>query len=204
MRWAVLVMLAGCFPRPSDALLCAVEADCADGRTCEQGFCVIAPDAGIIVDQEPPIDAPASPPDTAPDAPPPRPCIGGDANATDADGNCFVAFRAGANRKTRAAAALACQADEMELAIIESAASNTTVQSLIPGLDAWVGATDAVTENTFLWPDNTPLTFTNFRLGEPNNGAGNGQEDCLVIEGGKGGSWDDRPCNFVFAYVCGF
>ena len=56
MRWVVLVVLAGCFPRPSDALLCAVEADCTDGRTCDQGFCVVAPDAGII-EQAPPVDS---------------------------------------------------------------------------------------------------------------------------------------------------
>ncbi len=92
----------------------------------------------------------------------------------------------------------------MNLAIINSAAGNTTVQSLIIGLDSWLGATDAVTEATFLWPDNTPLAFTNFRAGEPNNGDGNGQEDCLVIEGARGGSWDDRPCGLVLSYVCSF
>ena len=125
----------------------------------------------------------------------------GDANADDG-GNCFVAFKVA--KKTRAAAELACEADLMTLAIITTAASNATTQSLIAGLDAWLGATDVVTENAFLWPDNTPLTFKNFRAGEPNNGDGGGQEDCLVIEGGKGGSWDDRSCAVVAAYVCSF
>ena len=201
MRWAVLVLLAGCFPTPSEALVCIANDECEGGRVCESGFCVVGPDAAIV--ELPPVDAPVSPPpDTAPDAP--RPCTGGDANATDGEGNCFVAFRAAATRKPRAAAQLACEAENMKLAIINSAASNISVQSLITGLDTWLGATDAVTEATFLWPDNTPLAFTNFRAGEPNNGGGNGQEDCLVIEGGKGGSWDDRPCGLVLAYVCGF
>jgi hypothetical protein len=202
MRWAMLVMLAGCFPRPSDALVCAVSTDCEDGRSCESGFCVGA-DAAVMPDQALPIDAPASPPDTLPDAPP-RPCTGGEANATDAGGSCYVAFRTAAVRKTRANAQAACVALDMQLAIVDTASENATVQSLIPGLDAWLGATDAVTEGTFLWPDTTPLSFTNFRLGEPNNGAGNGQEDCLVIEGARGGSWDDRPCGLVLAYVCFF
>ncbi len=201
MRGVLFVMLlGGCFPTRSDELACAASADCDPGRTCETGFCVVAPDAPA---EEIPnmVDAPTAPPDVAIDSPP-RPCTGGDASASDPDGNCFVAFKTA--KKTRAAAEAACEADTMTLAIIETAASNTTVQSLITGLDAWLGATDLVTENTFLWPDTTPLTFKNFRAGEPNNGDGNGQEDCLVIEGGKGGTWDDRPCALVLAYVCSF
>jgi hypothetical protein len=193
-------MLAGCFPRPSDALVCTLASDCEAGRVCESGFCVVGPDASISTQEEVPVDAPVLTPDSTPDAPP-RPCTGGDANATDVDGNCFVAFRTAATRKTRSAAALACEAEDMTLAIINSADSNATAQSLITGLDAWLGATDAVTENTFLWPDETPLVFENFRAGEPNN---TNNEDCLVIEGAKGGSWDDRACGTVLSYICGF
>lgn len=205
MRWVVLVVVLGAcgFSRSSDALVCTVASECEEGRSCEQGFCVVALDAGAL-DQAPLVDAPVSPPDTAADAPPPRPCTGGEANASDVEGTCYVAFKSAAVRKTRANAQVACLALDMELAIVTSAAANATVQSLIPGLDTWLGATDAVTEGTFLWPDGTPLSFTNFRAGEPNNGGGSGQEDCLVIEGGKNGSWDDRPCGQTFAYVCFF
>ncbi len=207
MRWEVLVVftgLAGCFPTRSDELACATETDCEAGRTCEQGFCVIAPDAAPPIENEPPVDAaPVEMPDAPPDVPP-RPCEGGDANAEDGSGNCYVAFKLAANRKTRANAEAACEALDMTLAIVNAADSNATVQSLIVGLDTWLGATDAVTEGTFLWPDNTPLVFANFRAGEPNNGAGTGQEDCLIIEGGKGGTWDDRNCGFTLPFVCSF
>lgn len=126
---------------------------------------------------------------------------GGDAHARDPANNCFVAFKLAANRKTRAAAALACEAMQATLAKVDSADSNATVLSLITGLEAWLGATDAVTENTFLWTDNTPLDFENFCTGEPNNGLGQVEEACLLIEGA---TWDDRGCGFTLAYVCSF
>lgn len=201
MRREIVVAfaLAGCsFPERTDSLTCGVTADCDDGRACEQGFCVVAPDAR---NEEPipmVVDA-APPPDLAPDVAP-RICEG----TSDPDGNCYVVFRTAQDRKTRAAASLACEELDMTLAIINSATSNATVQGLVTGLDVWLGATDVAAEGTYLWPDGTPLTFANFRAGEPNNGAGNGAENCLVIEGGKGGTWDDRPCGQSLPYVCGF
>jgi hypothetical protein len=113
MRWGFLIItaLAGCFPTRSDALVCAVDTDCEDGRACEGGFCVVAPDAAPMLPMM--VDAaPVTPPDTAPDAPP-RPCTGGDANGTDAAGNCYVAFKQAATRKTRAAAEAACEAERI-------------------------------------------------------------------------------------------
>jgi len=98
-----------------------------------------------------------------------------------------------------------CVTLNMHLAAVRSDPSNAVVQSLVVGKVSWLGATDAVTEGTFLWPDGSDLTgYDNFRSGVPNNGGGQGQEDCLVIEGNNGGSWDDRPCGNTFAYVCGF
>lgn len=152
-------------------------------------------------------DAPAS--DAAIDAPPPpdaRACAGGDAHAVDpSTGSCLFIVRAA---KTRADAAATCAANAAHLAIIKSAATNAVAQSLAAGADAFLGATDAASEGVYLWPDGTGLVFQNFRAGEPNNGGGQFQEDCLVIEGARGGSWDDRPCapppagSGVYAYVC--
>jgi len=149
-----------------------------------------------------PIDAAPPPP---PDA---RACAGGDARAVDpSTGSCFFIFRAG---KTRADAEATCAANTAHLAIIKSAATNAVVQSLASGADAFLGATDGLTEGVYLWPDGTGLAFQNFRAGEPNNGGGQFQEDCLVIEGARGGSWDDRPCapppagSGIYAYVCQF
>ena len=167
------------------------------------------PDAFVPVDTAP---SDARPIDAAIDAPPPPPdaraCAGGDAHAVDpSTGSCLFIFRA---PKTRADAAAACAANAAQLATVKSAATNAVVQSLAAGADAFLGATDAVTEGAYLWPDGTGLVFQNFRAGEPNNGGNQFQEDCLVIEGARGGSWDDRPCapppagSGVYAYVCQF
>jgi hypothetical protein len=150
---------------------------------------------------EPVVDAP---PDAPPDA---RACAGGDGATVDAStGSCFVVFRAA---KARAAAEADCVAQGMHLAKILSGATNLTVRNLAGNVDVFIGATDVVTEGVFLWPDGTGLTFAAFRAGEPNNGGGQFQEDCLVLEGARGGTWDDRPCapldgSGVFPYVCQF
>ena len=186
------VLLTGCFPRSSDQFACSVDPDCDSGRVCESQFCIVGQrDAAVLIDSAIVIDVP-------PDA---RPCTGGDAHASDAQGACFVAFFA---QLSRANAEAACVLLDMHLTAVRSATSNSLVQSLITGRVTWLGATDIITEGTFLWPDNTPLAFDNFRSGVPNNGGGQGQEDCVAIEGNNNGSWDDRPCGTAFAYVCGF
>jgi hypothetical protein len=145
----------------------------------------------------PPIDA------AGPDA---RACTGGDAHQSDGT-SCFLLF---STAKTWAQAKTACDALPGHLAKITSAAENTIVAQLSLNTDSFIGATDAVTEGTFLWEDGTPLTFTNYRTGEPNNGGGQYQEDCLVLSGKKSvDGWDDRPCTTgivlgagAYPYIC--
>ncbi|CAN5117206.1 hypothetical protein BH11MYX1_BH11MYX1_06050 [soil metagenome] len=149
------------------------------------------------------------PVDAMPDA---RSCTAGDANMTDAEGNCFMLFK---TAKTFGQAKAACVGINAHLAKIASATENELVATMGSGYDMFLGATDAVTEGTFLWQDNTPLTFTKFHVGEPNNGGSGGyQEDCLVMAGLRTPSdtWDDRPCTTglapvpsgSYAYVCEF
>jgi len=94
------------------------------------------------------------------------------------------------------------------LVVIGSAQTNQAVTTLIGGVDAFVGASDAAAEGTFVWSSGAGLTFTNWRAGEPNNANGNFEEDCVVVEGALGGTWDDRPCApppagaGAYAYVC--
>lgn len=151
----------------------------------------------IVIDA-PPADAPI-------DA---RPCTGGQARATDANGTCFVFFT---GPLTYADAKAACMANNSQLAIIKSAQTNQVVTSLLGVADAFVGATDEVTEMSFVWGDSTGLTlYSNWRMGEPNNGGVGStiEEDCMIVEGELMGSWDDRPCApppvgaGAYAYVC--
>ncbi|MBA3458513.1 MAG: C-type lectin domain-containing protein [Deltaproteobacteria bacterium] len=160
----------------------------------------LVPDSGLTIDAAidalPPVDA--------------RPCTGGDARMQDPSGTCFILFT---GPKIRADAEADCVALGGHLATVKSATSNTTVTALVANTpSAFLGATDLTTENTFLWPDGSALTYTNWRTGEPNNG-GTGatyQEDCVVIQGMLGGVWDDRPCapppagSGSYAYVCSY
>ncbi|HEX7701703.1 MAG TPA: C-type lectin domain-containing protein [Kofleriaceae bacterium] len=143
--------------------------------------------------------------DAGPDA---RGCTGGDSHATDSDGNCYLFF---AGPKTFPQAKTACAAVPAHQVKITSASQNAVVAQLSLGSDAFIGATDAVTEGTFLWDDGTPLTFTMFGTGEPNNGSGVYEEDCLVMAGKRtpADTWDDRPCTTgivanagSYSYVC--
>jgi hypothetical protein len=134
----------------------------------------------------------AATPDVAIDA---RPCAGGDNRATDSRGNCFVYIMA---PQVWTAAKTTCAALPGHVAIVTSAEQNAVIDGMTRGTDAFLGATDEVTEGTFLWVDGSPLTYTHWRAGEPSNGGAGGTytENCMVIEGRKTPSdtWDDRPC----------
>ncbi|XP_041352343.1 macrophage mannose receptor 1-like [Gigantopelta aegis] len=66
---------------------------------------------------------------------------------------------------------------------------------------AWyiIGLSDVQTEGAFLWEDGHVVTFTKWRLGEPNDDGG--KEDCVVLES-KIKSWVDIPCTYSELYIC--
>ena len=74
--------------------------------------------------------------------------------------------------------------------------NNCIVSSLVNlGLNTltdviWIGHNDEATEGTFVWYDQSPVTYTNWAGGEPNNAGGN--EDCVQIY--PDGFWNDLPC----------
>jgi len=157
-------------------------------------------DAPVVIDT-PPVDTP--PVDAAP-------CVGGDVRATDqATGACYVFFLAPLTREDARLSCLTLGATTL-LVSVNTVDENTLVKQLIGNNLAFLGGTDAVTEGAYLWPDGTGLTFMNFNAGEPNNGNGAVEEDCLVMHGELGGTWDDRPCAPVagiqvpgaYSYVC--
>ncbi|MEL6942855.1 MAG: lectin-like protein, partial [Bacteroidota bacterium] len=54
----------------------------------------------------------------------------------------------------------------------------------------WIGFTDEDTEGTFVWEDGSPVSFTNWASGEPNN---SGDEDYTELR--TNGHWNDIPNN---------
>lgn len=97
---------------------------------------------------------------------------------------------------TWTAASAAAQSSGWYLATVGSAAENDFIKSLLNSSLAnrshfWLGATDQVTEGTYLWVDGTPFSFTNWWGGEPNN---SGNEDYVAMDLRSGSwAWNDAP-----------
>ncbi|KAI8511499.1 hypothetical protein Bbelb_105990 [Branchiostoma belcheri] len=60
----------------------------------------------------------------------------------------------------------------------------------------WIGLHDTGAEGIFIWVDGTPLTYTSWNYGEPNN---NGEEDCVQL---SGYNWNDASCFGTAQYIC--
>ena len=93
-----------------------------------------------------------------------------------------------------------CLAVGLQLASVHSAAQNALLVTAVAGNNkVWIGGTDAASEGAWVWsPSNTPLSYTNWNAGEPNNAYGG--QDCMQIY--SSGKWDDDKCMNQQKYVC--
>lgn len=100
-----------------------------------------------------------------------------------------------------ATAALFCNnAEHGYLAIAGSPEENAVIRGLIePGTRFWIGMTDALSENTWVWLDATlvPRAPQFWDGGQPNDNNG---EDCGEMS--QGGTWNDKDCAAVEPAVC--
>lgn len=84
------------------------------------------------------------------------------------------------------------------LVSIQSLAENNCILNALVDIGQtgtiWIGLNDEQVEGTFVWYDQSPVTYSNWAPGEPNNSGGN--EDCVQIypNGSNPGSWNDLPC----------
>ena len=93
----------------------------------------------------------------------------------------------------------ACLAAGLQLASVQSEAEDTLLVTAAAGNTVWIGGTDAASEGTWAWsPSGTPLSYTNWNVGEPNNVGGN--EHCLAAV--YTGGWNDASCDILLKYVC--
>ena len=62
----------------------------------------------------------------------------------------------------------------------------------------WIGLSDRDKEGNFAWVDGSPMSFTYWNAGEPNNWQC--FEDCGDLVNGH--YWNDNQCTKSFAYIC--
>lgn len=83
------------------------------------------------------------------------------------------------------------------LVSIQSQAENDCILNSLSTLGQtgviWIGFSDEVSEGNFVWYDQSPITYTNWAPGEPNQ---SGNEDCVQIypTGANPGMWNDLSC----------
>jgi hypothetical protein len=128
----------------------------------------------------------------------PLPCVEGDDRAVDPEtGNCYMVFR---QPRSWGEALVFCESLGGHLAVVTGQAENDLLTPLVGLVDAWMGGNDIAVEGDWVWITGEPMIYENWRAGEPND-FGDG-EDCMILEGARGGSWDDRPCTRLYDFVC--
>ncbi len=92
----------------------------------------------------------------------------------------------------------ACSAQQGNLAKVDSAAKDALIQTLISE-NAWLGGSDTITDNVFVWLDGSPITFGNWGANQPDRFPG---ADCIEKRASEGGFWYDQPCSNERVFVC--
>ena len=148
-------------------------------------------------DPNPAVDPPPDAGESLP--PPPVPCPG-----STFEDSCYEFI---AERVSWSEARAACVTWGGQLVSVESLEEDSFLaewpeQLGIPvgdGTGIWLGATDELQDNDFLWPDDTPLTFMGWAPNQPDNGAG---LDCIEKRNDGTELWYDRRCTDLNPYVC--
>lgn len=82
--------------------------------------------------------------------------------------------------------------DDLERRFLEASFNPATYRLV------WIGLSDIVQEDEFVWTDGSFYNFTYFNDGEPNND--NDSEDCVYRD--LTGGWNDHPCENEKPFIC--
>uniref|UniRef100_A0A4X2JUS3 C-type lectin domain-containing protein n=2 Tax=Vombatus ursinus TaxID=29139 RepID=A0A4X2JUS3_VOMUR len=97
----------------------------------------------------------------------------------------------GKESKTWSQAKFACINLQGRLVSIKSKEEQAFLTQKASQKGSWIGLRDLDTEGEFTWVDGSPLTYSNWSPGEPNN-EGEG-EDCVAMRA-YNGRWNDAYC----------
>ena len=97
-----------------------------------------------------------------------------------------------------------CEKVDGNLASVQSIEENNFIFNSTDSIVTWLGASDMLTEGTWLWQDGTAWNFKNWarETGEPNGGT---RENCLHLAHPRhlaSRKWNDFPCSFKMAAIC--
>lgn len=139
---------------------------------------------------------------TAIAAPPvPKPPVGVPADAKFFNGKWYRVYL---EKVPWPAARDKCKALGGQLVTVPDAPTWEFVKGLSGTASMWLGATDEKTEGVWVWMDGSPITYSDWFTGQPDNARG--IEHYLAIWKGK---WNDTPKTgefmpkqFVVGYIC--
>ncbi|XP_038144842.1 ladderlectin-like [Cyprinodon tularosa] len=118
------------------------------------------------------------------------------------DNNCYKYV---ATLMTWADAEKYCNTQGANLVSIHSLKEENFVKDLITNFDPaegvnWIGLSDAQQDRAYFWSDGSPLDFTLWNAGEPNNAGGT--EPCVHTNWGPVKKWNDKVCAEKYSFVC--
>ena len=157
--------------------------DCADCGTVRNFFCQ-KPEAGQL-------DQPAN-----------RAC-NCEAGWTASFDSGFC-YKRGAEKKSYDEAKAACEANSANLASVTSETEDLVVRSVAFAgnrmVNSWLGATDTVSEGSWVWDDGTAWNYHNWLESSALGTAGGTEANCLSLT--RAGPWDDLKCSYRRLFVC--
>merc|ERR1712042_21805 len=108
------------------------------------------------------------------------------------------AFKLHNSKKNWQDAQQTCQMEGGNLVTVDTSEINNILKSEKKRI--WIGASDLETEETFLWTNGKPLSYSSWAPGEPNN-HGN-REDCVEVNFRSPGLWNDAVCGALRPFMC--
>jgi hypothetical protein len=107
-------------------------------------------------------------------------------------------YRVATLRATWQAARAECGAWGGALAKVESPEEDQLLAQFVSE-DMWLGASDTLFDNVFVWTDGSPIVFGNWGPAQPDRFPG---PDCIQKRSSEGRQWFDQPCDNQWLYVC--
>uniref|UniRef100_A0A8C6TCA9 C-type lectin domain-containing protein n=1 Tax=Neogobius melanostomus TaxID=47308 RepID=A0A8C6TCA9_9GOBI len=92
-----------------------------------------------------------------------------------------------------------CLALGGNLATIHTSGEERFVKGIAEGKTAWIGLSDAQMNGFWFWINSSPLKYTNWCPGEPNNDR---SQHCVQINYSGNRCWDDVQCYESLPFVC--